>query len=143
MHPQEDRETRLARIGFAHIFISYPTSQLGRLHSLRIIESRANFELDTVIAADLDSTAHPRATSCASLMSSDSCLCILELLDLQQKVAALVLVFRVRVFNHDSFSALIGNTVKLLEHVLLRRDFLVLNQLQEETLVFFMHGDQS
>lgn len=139
MHSHKDRETRLSCVGLPHIFISDSSTNLRWLSTLSIIEPRADFELDSIVAPHKNGSAHGRTAASALLMTNDGRFSIFKLLDFKKHVASLVLIRWVWVLDHNAFATSAGNSVQFLSHMLHRCHLYVLDQLKESWVwVLFM-----
>lgn len=118
MQPHENGETGLSSIALSHIFIGNSSAQLRGLSALRIVEARANLKLDAIISTHQDSAAHVGAPPSPLLVSNDRSFSIVKLLDFKQQVAALVLIWRIRVLDHDTLTTGSGDLIEFLSHVL-------------------------
>ena len=98
---------------------------------MSIVEARANLKLDAIIASHQDGTAHVGAPPRPLLVTNDRGFSIVKLLDFKEQVAALVLIGRIRVLDHDTLTAGSGDLIKLLSHVLQGFHLGVLHELEE------------
>lgn len=118
MNSHKNWESWFTWITPAHKFIRDSATYFRWFHSLCIVKPWSNFKLYAIIVLTKDSTHHSTTAACTLLVSDNSCLSILKLFNLEQKVWPFTLIKWVRVFNHHSFASISCHLVKLLSEML-------------------------